>query len=67
MKCLILVSWITQVLIMTLLGMSGLLEWNASCGEMIYRMQKEIHIASMKLPNLLKNCDVKFYVTPHVT
>ena len=36
-------------------------------GDDLQNAEREIHIASMKLPNLLKICDVKFYVTPHVT
>ena len=36
-------------------------------GDDLQNAEREINIASMKLPNLLKNCDVGFYVTPHVT
>ena len=36
-------------------------------GDDLQQAEREITIASMTLPNLLKNCDVGFYVTPHVT
>ena len=36
-------------------------------GDDLQNAEREINIASMKLLNLLKNCDVGFYVTPHVT
>ena len=35
-------------------------------GDNLSDAAREMHIASMKLYNLFKGCDVGFYVTPHV-